>query len=409
MHIFIACPFYPGRGRQIQRLESFLDLLTESGYYELHRITVAVYIVRSGGWEKPCAREKEAVAVINRYIDRCDFNAEIFHSAALDKTGAASFYGRKAVADAVVRGVDWLCFADPDGVISKKWLHYTLPALTDAVIIGRKLNLSTHLDYKGVGGVFGETEVSFPNTAAWRGMEKHRKALLMPPRLCGGFSLNLPAGGGRRRDGSQDALVMTEDVARHVPGWHCFFPLTLFADIGIPDSVAFLETLPERVARAGHILFGGLPPVKKSFLLGKKLTRYGRFAVFYHYGEACAKRDAYAASQGWERPSLREHGVSMFLPDRDVFHTADILTAAASPLPFDNIYRPRGLQGETVPPEVPVTADGAFVQAAALIAETAYGRGDTAYRPAMRSAAVAAFIAGYAGRAAGGDCATEED
>ena len=196
MHIFIACPFYPGRGRQIQRLESFLDLLTESGYYELHRITVAVYIVRPGGWAKPCAKEEEAVAVINRYIDRCDFNAEIFHTAALDKTGAASFYGRKAVADAVVRGVDWLCFADPEGIIGKKWLHYTLPALTDAVIVGRKLNLSTHLDYKGVGGVFGETEVAFPNTTAWRGMEKHRKALLMPPRLCGGFSLNLPAGSG---------------------------------------------------------------------------------------------------------------------------------------------------------------------------------------------------------------------
>ena len=63
---------------------------------------------------------------------------------------------------------------------------------------------------------------------------------------------------------------------------------------------------------------------------------------------------------------------------------------------FDNLYRPTDLTGETVSANTPLSADIAWTANARLMMENSYGQGDDAYRPAIKAAATAAFLGGYA-------------
>ena len=401
--------FYPcDASRSIERLRAFLDAIVTRGYHEFHFLDVDVYV--EVPTEKKCAESNIAPALkkaVGAYMARADFNVHIrlfpcYRDRAPSK-GKNFNFTRLAMSSALLNQSQHICFMHNAYDVGYRWIEATLGAVVDGRLFGKRIAETERLQRKGVAGVFGATEIRYPKTPFWTRMPKPRRKLLYPSRICGGFSL---AVGGKSRSEAfpgRNALVMATDVARHLSGWMVFYPLSFFATepCMVPESITDIDRLPERATRAGYVLMELLPYVNKVAEIGRYEATMGTYAGFYQYGKYCAACDKYRIDQGWDRPSLAEQTLSLFSLDEEVYRTHDLMRNLKSDGLFDNLYRPENLSGETVSPEVPLSADAAWTANARLMMENSYGQGDEAYQPAVRAAATAAFLGGYAAQLSG--------
>lgn len=395
--------FYPyDASRNIDRLRSFLESVVSRGYHEFHFLDVAVYAEMPPN--KRCA-EADIPSAVKKVVGACmaraAYNVHIrlfpCHRERTKSRGRQYHFAHLAVGGALLNNSQYLCFMHNDYEVGVRWIEATLSAVIEGNLYGERIAQTERLQRKGLGGVFGATGVRFSKTPFWKAMPKARRDLLYPNRICGGFNLGIDGETRSVAFEGKNALVMATDVSRHLSGWMVFYPLSLFAEAGmLPDSVMDIDTLPERITRSQYALIELLPRVNKFVNIGHYDTAMGEYAGFYLYGRYCARKDAYRLAQGWNRPSLAAQTLQLFSRDEEVFQTADLMRNLKSDGLFDNLYRPTDLTGETVSANTPLSADIAWTANARLMMENSYGQGDDAYRPAIKAAATAAFLGGYA-------------